>query len=1137
MKRAKREYESLRPGHFFLRVTLPVLKNLSAFLMALALACGRQETVPPPPAPKPAFAPVSLPLVGFDPALPDHQTIGRVLRHGRQNLDPASFARIRQLDQHALQARGLRDIRPLASLTGLESLWLQNNRIENPAPLASLTNLTQLFLDQNRLTALSPLAKLSRLRYLGASQNALTTMGGVEHLAALEYLNLSGNELSNLAPLAPLVRLTELHLSDNRVTDLASLNALRHLKRLSLDSNALASLRGLEGCAALEEVSLSATGINNLQPLARASRLRKLNLVRNNIVDLAPILAPVAPLVHLAEIHLSDNRVTNLSPLGSFQNLKRLFLDRNPLASLDGLEGCVALEEVSLSDTGVASLQSLARASRLRKLNLVRNDIADLSPLQDCAAMEELEIDGNLLTTLAPVAEMKELRILNISNNRFDSLAPLAGLTRLESLRASHNSLGTLNGLQASTSLRRLDLAHNAIRDLSSLGVLRELEELHLDENSVVNLAPLRAHTRLQVLRLKYNSVNDLSHLARMTGLRALDLAGNRVANLRGLEQCVFLETLDLSGNDITDLSPLAHLTRLRELRLKDNQVSDLSPLAGLTNLVHLDLAENHAVRLQPLSALPLLKFLNLENNGITTIDGLEHCLALENLNLARNPVTKFDPIARLPELRQLMVDATKAKTVMPLAGLKSLRTLDFEWSTGKPRGEIDRLRAALPHCALQQVGLIQKNADAGVGHILVSPLSSTTTYLLDSGGRVAHTWPGRYRPRLSACLLDDGSILRPYQQGADNPFQHGPPVPGGGLRRIAWDGTVLWHFPFVHESYRLHHDIEPLPNGNVLAIAHHRKTAAEAVAAGRNPKLLARDELWPDAILEIKPTGPASGEIVWAWHVWDHLIQDFDRTKSNYGEVAEHPGRIDLNFARRGQANWTHFNSIDYHPELDQIIISVHNFNEIWIIDHNLTLAEAAGRRGDLLYRWGNPAAHRQGLRRDRKLFGQHDARWIETGHPGEGHLLVFNNGLRRRAGPWSSVLELVPPLTANGSYALVPGQPRGPSEPVWTYTAPNKTDFYSPNISGAQRLPNGHTLICSGAPGHVFEVTPIGQTVWHYINPHHARARGPWGQGGTRARAAAAAANRTPALRRPLFRAIPIPNEHPALKRLRDP
>src|SRR6185436_1252973 len=194
------------------------------------------------------------------------------------------------------------------------------------------------------------------------------------------------------------------------------------------------------------------------------------------------------------------------------------------------------------------------------------------------------------------------------------------------------------------------------------------------------------------------------------------------------------------------------------------------------------------------------------------------------------------------------------------------------------------------------------------------------------------------------------------------------------------------------------HHDFIRLPNGNVILVVKERKTPAEAIAAGRMPSSVQTGDLQPDALIEIKPTGKTTGEVVWEWHLWDHLIQDLDTQKANYGEVAAHPERMDLNFTvtaggRGGGADWAHANAVAYNPDLDQLMLSLRSFSEVFIIDHTTTMREAAGstggkggRGGDFLYRWGNPRAYRRGTADDQRSYGQHNVQWIAKGLPGAG-------------------------------------------------------------------------------------------------------------------------------------------------------
>ena len=396
-------------------------------------------------------------------------------------------------------------------------------------------------------------------------------------------------------------------------------------------------------------------------------------------------------------------------------------------------------------------------------------------------------------------------------------------------------------------------------------------------------------------------------------------------------------------------------------------------------------------------------------------------------------------------------------------------------------------------------VGLLLNEPEAFVGYTLFSQRRSKTIYLIDNQGREVHRWE-LADEALFARLLENGNLLVFPSQG-EHP-----------VREVDRHGNAVWECT----QARLHHDALKMPNGNVLLLSQQRKTAAEAIAAGADPDFIDTDGLVVPHIIEVNPTGPANCEIVWEWSAWDHLIQDFDSSKANHGVVAEHPELIDINFrlssTHSEERNWAHINGMDYNPELDQILLSPRFFSEVWIIDHSTTTAEAAshsggksGKGGDLLYRWGNPRSYRAGTPDDQQLFWQHNPQWIAPGLPGAGNILIFNNGTEfadfRRG--YSSVDEIAPPVDG-ANYRLNPDLAYAPVEPVWVYTAATPSDFFARYISGAQRLPNGNTLICDGVHGTLFEVTPAGKTVWKYINP--STSKGPFasrrvgapGQGG---------------------------------------
>lgn len=366
--------------------------------------------------------------------------------------------------------------------------------------------------------------------------------------------------------------------------------------------------------------------------------------------------------------------------------------------------------------------------------------------------------------------------------------------------------------------------------------------------------------------------------------------------------------------------------------------------------------------------------------------------------------------------------------------------------------------------------------AQAWDGLTLYNPIngsSSNRTTLINNSGQVIHQWVGASAIASTPYLLQGGDLMRPCQ--ANGPMNCA--AKGGRVQKIAMDGTILWDFTLSDSNNQPHHDITLMPNGNVLLLAYERKTQSQGQAAGR-PSL--NSEIWPEQLLEVKPTGPLSGEIVWEWHLWDHMIQDVSSGYPNYGVVSEHPEKFDINNGQVGggpsPGDWLHCNAIDYNPILDQIVMSSNSWDEIFVIDHGISTEEAAGPAGDILYRWGNPSNYdRSGTH---VLWNVHGVNWIDEGLPGAGNLLLFNNG---NDDGTSDLIEFIPPLQADGTYEIsetAPFEPV-PGDYVFFY---EQNGFHGDHLCGVYRLPNGNTIATDGPGREIREVNAAGQIVWQH-------------------------------------------------------
>lgn len=370
---------------------------------------------------------------------------------------------------------------------------------------------------------------------------------------------------------------------------------------------------------------------------------------------------------------------------------------------------------------------------------------------------------------------------------------------------------------------------------------------------------------------------------------------------------------------------------------------------------------------------------------------------------------------------------------------------------------------------AQRTVGLISHDAARSfAGYTLFAPVASRTTYLIDNQGQVVKTWESMYNPGQAAMLLNDGSLLR--TAAPPSQWMQGGGA-GGMVELYDWSGTKVWSYTHLTQTARSHHDVEILPNGNILLLVWESHTRDEAFAAGRSTSRLTENALWSERVIEVRRTGPSSGEVVWSWSSWDHMIQNVDASKPNFGVISESPERIDIN-AGGTRSDWLHANSLRYNAKRDEVMISIHNLNEIWIISR---------KTGDIVYRYGNPQNYKSGTPQQQTLFGQHDARWMDD----DRYVMIFNNGNGRFGGNASSVDVIELPRNEDGTYRRASSGAFEPAAPTVLFPKKLSNQFYGQNISGATVMPNGNVLSCLGPSGTFVESTPEGDEVWRYINP----------------------------------------------------
>jgi hypothetical protein len=309
-------------------------------------------------------------------------------------------------------------------------------------------------------------------------------------------------------------------------------------------------------------------------------------------------------------------------------------------------------------------------------------------------------------------------------------------------------------------------------------------------------------------------------------------------------------------------------------------------------------------------------------------------------------------------------------------------------------------------------------------GFTLFAPMGGAKVYLIDLNGKVIHTWQLPYAPGNYGYLTDRGTLFYNGKTAEHSErFISRQPWKGGAALEADWNGRVLWEVR--HPDH--HHDGIRLCNGNVLLLCLARlpQNLVAAVRGGM-PGTEHKGEMYADYLVEMT----TDGVVVWEWRIWEHLD----------------PETVRITAVQERREEWAHGNGVAELPNGD-IVVSFRTISTVIIIDR---------KTGKIIWKLGAPP-----------LCGQHAPTPLQN-----GNLLIFDNGPHRldHPMPFSRVIEVE----------------RSTLKIIWEYREKRESDFFSPRISNAQRLPNGNTLICEGDFGRLFEVTAGGELVWEYVNPY---------------------------------------------------
>ena len=336
--------------------------------------------------------------------------------------------------------KGLVDLTPLASLTGLQSLYVSGADVSDLGPLATLTGLQALDISRTKVSALTPLARLRGLKSLAVFDTQVSDLAPLASLTGLHTLFGWRTAVSDLAPLERLSGLQMLFVSSTPVWNLAPLASLTGLLQLDISSTQISDLVLLTALTGLQKLFVSATAVSDLAPLVSLTGLETLHASKTQICDLTPL----ATLTGLQHLYVAGIQVPTLAPLAQLTGLQQLDVSYTPVSDLAPLVRLTGLQLLNVSHTPVSDLTPLARLTSVEILVASHTRVSNLMSLAPLSGLQKLDVSHTPVSDLAPLARLTGLQIVDVSNSQVSDLSTLRTLLT-EDLPARWSS-GTWGG-------------------------------------------------------------------------------------------------------------------------------------------------------------------------------------------------------------------------------------------------------------------------------------------------------------------------------------------------------------------------------------------------------------------------------------------------------------------------------------------------------------------------------------------------------------------------------------------------------------------------------------------------------------------------------------------------------------------